>query len=96
MIKHIVFLKFKSEASAEQRRAIIEDLRALPKQIDVIREYEVGEDVLRAPRSWDAALVGTYDSLEALKIYNDHPAHAAVVLKIREISDAVASVDFEF
>ena len=95
MIKHIVFLKFKPEASAEQRREIIEELRALPAQINVIREYEVGEDVLKSPRSWDAALVGTYDSLEALKTYNDHPAHVAVVQKIRAISEGAASVDFE-
>lgn len=96
MIKHIVFLKFKPEATAEQRRHIIDELRALPKQIDVIREYDAGEDVLRSPRSWDAGLVGTYDSLEALKTYSDHPAHLAVVQKIREVSEAVASVDFEF
>ena len=96
MIKHIVFLKFKPEATAQQRRAVIEELRALPKQIEVIRQYEVGEDVLRSARSWDAALVGTYDSLDALKTYNDHPAHVAVVQNIRAISEAVASVDFEF
>ena len=95
MIKHIVFLKFKPEATAEQRREIIEELRALPAQIDVIREYEVGEDVLKSPRSWDAALVGTYDSLEALKTYSEHPAHVAVVQKIRVISEGAASVDFE-
>jgi quinol monooxygenase YgiN len=95
MIKHIVFLKFKREASAEQRREVIEELRALPAQINVIREYEVGEDVLRSARSWDAALIGTYDSLDALKTYNDHPAHVAVVQKIRAISDGAAAVDFE-
>ena len=96
MIKHLVFLKFKPEATADQRRAIIDELRALPKQIDVIRDYEAGEDVLHSPRSWDAGLVGTYDSLEALKTYTDHPAHVAVVQKLRAISEAVASVDFEF
>lgn len=96
MIKHIVFLKFKPEVGARQRQEIIEELRALPKQIDVIREYEVGEDVLRSARSWDAAVVGTYDSLEALKTYSDHPAHVAVVQKIRAISEGAASVDFEF
>ncbi len=96
MIKHIVFLKFKPEAGAGQRMEIIEELRALPKLIDAIREYQVGEDILRSARSWDAALVGTYDSLEALKAYNDHPAHVAVVQKIRAISEGAASVDFEF
>ena len=96
MIKHIVFLKFKPDVSADQRQEIIVELRALPRQIDVIREYEVGEDVLKTPRSWDVGLIGTYDNLEALKTYNDHPAHVAVVQKIRAISEGSASVDFEF
>jgi quinol monooxygenase YgiN len=96
MIKHIVFLKFQPDAGAEQSQEVIDELRALPSQIDVIREYEVGEDVLKSPRSWDVALIGTYDSLEALKTYNDHPAHVAVVQKIRAISEGAATVDFEF
>lgn len=96
MIKHIVFLKFKPEASAQQRQEVIGELRALPGQINVIREYEVGEDVLKSPRSWDLALIGTYDNLEGLRLYNDHPAHVAVVQKIRAISEGAASVDFEF
>lgn len=95
MIRHIVFFKFKPDATAEQRGAVIAELRALPEKIDVIRHFEVGEDVLRLARSWDAALVGTYDSVEALRAYDEHPAHKQVVAKIREISDGVASVDFE-
>jgi len=96
MIKHIVFIKLRPDAGADQRQEIIDGLRALPAQIDVIRSYEVGEDVLKSPRSWDVALIGTYDSLEALKTYNEHPAHVAVVQKIRAISEGAASVDFEF
>ena len=96
MIRHIVFIKFQPEAGAKQRQEIIDELRGLPAQIDVIKEYEVGEDVLKSARSWDVALIGTYDNLEALKTYNDHPAHVAVVQKIRAISEGAASVDFEF
>jgi hypothetical protein len=43
MIKHVVFFKFKPEASASQRKEVIEQLRALPDKIDVIRSFEVGE-----------------------------------------------------
>ncbi|HWO00176.1 MAG TPA: Dabb family protein [Blastocatellia bacterium] len=96
MIKHIVFLKFQPEAGPNQRQEVIDELRALPAKIDVIREYEVGVDVLKSPRSWDVALIGTYDTLEALQTYNDHPAHVAVVQKIRKISEGAASVDFEY
>ena len=96
MIRHIVFFKFKSDATPEQRQAVLTELRSLPEKIDVIRQFEVGEDVLRLARSWDAAIVGAYDSLEALKTYDEHPAHRQVVTRIRAISEAVASVDFEY
>lgn len=96
MIRHIVFFKFKPEAGARERAEVLNDLRALPGKIDVIRSYEVGEDILKLPRSWDAALIATYDDLAALDVYTRHDDHVAVVMKIREISDAVGSVDYEF
>ena len=96
MIRHVVFFKFKPEASAAERKEALESLRALPEKIDVIREFEIGEDVLRAPRSWDAVLVATYDDLEALEIYTRHDDHTAAALKLRAIADAVGSVDYEF
>lgn len=96
MIKHIVFFKFKPEAGASQRTAVLDSLRSLPKKIDVIRSFEVGEDVLHIARSWDAVLIATYDDLEALEQYTRHDDHLEVVLKLREICDAVGSVDFEY
>jgi hypothetical protein len=96
MIKHIVFFKFKPEASESARREVLDELRALPDKIDVIRTFEVGEDVLRASRSWDAALVAVFDDLGALDVYTRHDDHVAVVMKLRPLSEAAASVDFEF
>jgi hypothetical protein len=95
MIRHIVFFKFKAESSAEQRRSALTDLRALPGKIDVIRTFEVGENVLESPRAWDAALIGTYNSLDDLSTYADHPDHVAVAVKLREISAQIGSVDYE-
>lgn len=96
MIKHIVFFKFKPEVSQSARREVLGDLRALPDKIDVIREFEIGEDVLRASRSWDAALIAVFDDLGALDVYTRHDDHVAVVMKLRPLSEAAASVDFEF
>ena len=96
MIRHIVFFKFKPEADTSVRASALSDLRAIPDKIDVIRSYEVGEDILNLPRSWDAALIATYDDLAALDVYTRHDDHVAVVMKLREISDAVGSVDYEF
>lgn len=96
MIRHVVFFKFKPEANATDRTRALDQLRALPDKIDVIRSFEVGEDVLQSARSWDAVLIATYDDLEGLEIYTRHDDHVEVALKLREISDAVGSVDFEY
>jgi Stress responsive A/B Barrel Domain len=96
MIKHIVFFKFKPEAAADERKQALDALRELPGKIDVIREFEVGEDVLRAPRSWDAVLVASFDDLEALREYARHEDHLAAALKVQAACDAIGAVDYEY
>ncbi|MEK6406252.1 MAG: Dabb family protein [Acidobacteriota bacterium] len=96
MIRHVVFFKFKPEASVAERRAVLDELRALPDKIDVIRSFEIGEDIMHSARAWDAVLIATYDDLEALETYTRHDDHVEVVLKLREICDAVGSVDYEY
>ncbi|HJQ70071.1 MAG TPA: Dabb family protein [Blastocatellia bacterium] len=96
MIKHIVFWKYKPESTADERKQALDALRELPGKIDVIREFEVGEDVLRAPRSWDAAIVATFDDLEALQVYTRHDDHVAAALKLQAIREAIGSVDYEY
>lgn len=95
MIRHVVFFKFKPEATGSQRKAALDQLRSLPEKIDVIRTFEVGEDILRIARSWDAVLVATYDDLEALEHYTRHDDHVEAAMKLREVCDAVGSVDYE-
>ena len=96
MIKHVVFFKFKPEASAGECRAALDELRALPDKIDVIRSFEIGEDIMRSPRAWDVVEIATYDDLEALETYTRHDDHVEVVLKLREVCEAVGSVDYEY
>jgi hypothetical protein len=96
MIKHVVFFKFKPEASDNARREVIDQLRALPDKIDVIRSFEIGEDIMHSARAWDVVEIATYDDLEALETYMRHDDHMEVVLKLREICEAVGSVDYEF
>ena len=96
MIKHVVFFKFKPEASVDKRRSVLNQLRALPEKIDVIRSFEVGEDIMRSPRAWDMVEIATYDDLQALETYTRHPDHVEAVLKLREVCDAIGSVDYEY
>ena len=94
MIKHVVFFKFKPDISAAEREAGISGLRGLPGKIDFIRSFEVGEDVLRLPRSWDLVLVATYDDLDAVRAYAVHPDHVPVAELLKALCDSVGSVDF--
>lgn len=96
MIKHIVFFKFKPEATDDGRKQALDALRELPAKIDVIREFEVGEDVLRAPRSWDAVLVASFDDLDALQVYARHDDHVAAASKVHAVCDAIGAVDYEY
>jgi len=96
MIKHVVFFKFRPETSQAERKSALDELRALPDKIDMIREFEVGEDILRSPRSWDAVLVATYDDLGALEKYARHDDHLPVVMKLQRLCDQIGSVDYEY
>ena len=69
MIKHVVFFKFKADATPSDRKAALDGLKELPGKIDVIRSFEIGENVVASPRAWDVALIGEYDNLEALDVY---------------------------
>ena len=96
MIKHIVMFKFRPGVTGEERSSALNNLRALPDKIPVIREYKVGEDVIRSPRSWDCALVSVFDNLEDLNEYQINDDHVAAARGLRDMCESVASVDFEF
>ena len=96
MIRHIVLFKFKPEVAEEERDSALKNLRALPEKIPVIREFEVGEDVVHSPRSWDYALVSVFDDLESLDEYQVNSDHVAAARRLRDMCESIASVDFEF
>jgi hypothetical protein len=96
MIKHVVFFKFKPESTKAERQEALDLLRSLPDKIDLIRSFEVGEDLLGTPRSWDAVLIATYDDLDALDKYQRHDDHVPVVMKMKTLCDDIGSVDYEF
>lgn len=92
MIRHIVFTKF--ENPQEQVPAACEMLLALKNKIPQIVSIEAGADVLRSARSYDMALIVTFQTLGDLKIYDGHPEHEKVRAFIKAHRTASASVDF--
>lgn len=91
MITHIVFLKLKDKANAEEIKARLD---ALPAQIPEIKTYEVGIDEMDTARSFHLSLYSQFDSYDALKVYNEHPAHVEVLGFIRENAEIVHAVDY--
>ncbi len=95
MIRHIVLFKLRPDASPDDKAAWLEQARAMPAQIDVLRAFSVGEDVVRGERSFDLALVADFDSSEDAQVYAKQPAHEPVAEAGRAMWAQVATVDFE-
>jgi len=94
MVKHIVFTKF--ENPDEQAPVASKNLLALKDRIPQIRSIETGRDFKHSERSYDLALIVTFDNREDLEIYDKHPEHEKVRAYIKEHRTASATVDFEF
>ena len=96
MLRHIILFKFKPTTTGGERAELKAMLEALPSQIDVIREFQVGYDIIQAAWSYDMGLVSSYDDAGALAHYATHPAHVPVVKRAGELCDSVVACDFLF
>jgi hypothetical protein len=67
---------------------------ALRGAIEEIDHLEIGRDILHDARSWDVALIMAFASVDALRAYQRHPAHRAVMAFNEPFVEQVASVDF--
>lgn len=95
MIKHVVFFKFNPGTPDEEKSKMENGLRNLPSHIPEIKNFELGKNVVHSERSFDFALIGTFDDLESLKKYAAHPEHQKVLKLINRICGSIKSVDFE-
>jgi hypothetical protein len=94
MLRHYVFLRYRQETPPEHVTAFCERLLALRGSIGEIRHLEVGRDELHDARSWDLVLIMAFDSVEALRAYQRHSAHKALMAFNDPFVADVASVDF--
>ena len=95
MLTHIVIWKYRPEVSQDERERHVALLRALPKSIPQIESFAVGFDVLKLSRSYDTGLVATFRDRDGLATYTDHHEHQIAAAYGRNISEHIASVDFE-
>ena len=95
MINHVVLMKFKPGVSDDAIDDLEKSLDDLPNIILEIQSYEFGRDQVHSQKSYDFALVSLFANLEAVKRYQEHPAHLKVLQKITTLTEKMIVVDFE-
>ena len=97
MIKHIVFWDLLEEAEGnskwENAKIIKERLEALVGVIPGLIDAAVGLNVNGG--EYDAALVSTFESMDALKSYDCHPEHVKVREFVSKVRISRVAIDYE-
>ncbi|MFT3926899.1 MAG: Dabb family protein [Myxococcales bacterium] len=94
MIKHVVMFKLHARSPENLERAVAA-IGSLRKDIESIRALEIGADFAATSFSYDIVATVCFDDRSALEAYEKHPAHRVVLGVMRELSRAVAIVDYE-
>ena len=94
MIKHIVMFKLKNN-SKENVEKVVNALKTLEGNIDVLRSAEVGVNFTVSERSYDIVLTTEFDNRDALNAYGPHPKHLPVVETVRSHCSGSVVVDYE-
>jgi hypothetical protein len=95
MLQHYVVIRYEKSVSNEHIEEFCRRMKALRTSIAGIDHLEVGRDILHDPRSWDLILIMRFASVDALRIYQQHPEHQKVMAFNQPFVVEVASVDFE-
>lgn len=96
VLRHVVMFKFKDSATEEQVQHVVDEFKALPKKIDVIRDFEYGTDVSTEDHShgFTHCFLVTFRDEKGRDEYLPHPAHQEFVKTLRPILDDVLVLDY--
>jgi len=97
-VKHIVLVRFKSDANPAKIDELFEKLHELQRLIPGIRDVSSGPNASPEGlnQGYTHAFVLTFDDAAARDAYLPHPSHQAVVALIVPLLESVAVVDYEF
>jgi hypothetical protein len=79
VFRHVVLLRWKADATSEQRSAVESGLARLPGHIPEIRSYTVGSDARVNEGNYDLVIVADFDDVDDYLVYRDHADHLAVI-----------------
>lgn len=95
MMHHIVMFRRLPGVDAQPllEADLVARMRALPEQIDFIRNWRVVANELERPICWDYLIDSAFDNAEAVARYLPHPAHQALVKDLKQYFEW-AAVDY--
>ena len=94
MLRHYVFLKYREETSDGHIAAFCEGMLALRGAIGKSGISRSPATNCTMPRSWSLVLIMEFASVDALRAYQRHPRHLALMAFNDPFVENVASVDF--
>ena len=93
MIKHIVCFKLNEGESAEKAKEVLLSMKG---NVPMIRDIEVGVDVLHSDRSYDVILSVVLDDMKALEDYQNDAYHCEVVkTHMHKVRKSSIAIDYE-
>lgn len=96
MIRHIVCFKFKPDITEEEKAALVQATRELPKAISVAKSWQDGFNLGPRDKTYDYGITCEFDDWDAFNTYIDHPAHQAFVENyVKKLVPTRAVIDFE-
>ena len=95
MIRHIVLFKIKDEYKDEIPQ-LVKNFYTMEGKIEGMLDLESGADILKSERSYDLALITTFDSMQSFNAYQTHPLHVPIRKRMHEVRSASVACDFEF
>jgi len=96
VVEHIVWFKWRPEASPEAIAEAVAALRSMKGRIEPIVDVSCGEDFSGRSRGFQHGLVVRLRDRDALPVYQDHPVHQEIVAtKIKPILADIMALDYE-
>jgi quinol monooxygenase YgiN len=94
MLQHIVLFRLKDDVDETTIAERMADFAALVDEIAEIAELEVRRDIVGRPVSAHFGLVSQFADQEALRRYQQHPAHIAAFERLKPQLDQMLVLDY--
>lgn len=96
MLRHIVLMTFKPEASEEERLAVQAALEGFRANIPEVRSLVCGRNVGSGPNHRDFAVVADFDDMAAFRRYLASEPHQAYVRGPARAVATIAAIQHEW